>query len=95
MENLYSIIIDYKGGTYVSQYEAASISSLKEKWKNLELPKLSKLAEFSSYQRKIIKKKLIEEKEIKFKGLANAWNNDLGYISNDYFSIIIINTSKF
>ncbi|MEN2436753.1 hypothetical protein AAH994_15150 [Weeksellaceae bacterium A-14] len=94
MEKLYSIIIDFKGGTYLSQYEANSISNLKEKWINEELPKLSKIANFNAYQVKTIKRKFIEEKEIEFDGLFNAWNNDLGYISKDYFSVIIINTSK-
>lgn len=94
MKNLYSIIIDFKGGTYVSQYEATDINNLKEKWIIEELPKLSKIANFNTYQIKTIKKRTIEEKEIKFDGLFNAWNNDLGSISKDYFSMIIINTSK-
>lgn len=92
MENLYTIIIDYKGGTYVSQYEASDIQDLKNNWIDKELPKLIEIAKFDKNEVNIIKEKLIEEKEIGFDGLTNVWNNDLGFLVDDYFSFIIVNT---
>lgn len=92
MENLYTIVIDYKGGTYVSQYYAQNVSLLKEIWVKYELTTLSKIAEFSSYEKYAIKKKILEEEELNFDGLQNAWNNDIGFIKNNYFSMIIIKT---
>lgn len=92
MENLYTIVIDYKGGTYVSQYYAQNISLLKEIWVKYGLTTLSKIAEFSSYEKYTIKKKILEEEETKFDELQNAWNNDIGFIKNNYFSMIIIKT---
>ncbi|WP_128330288.1 hypothetical protein [Apibacter sp. HY039] len=92
MGNLYTIVIDYKGGTYTSQYYAQNISLLKEKWIMYELIALSKIAEFSSYETRIIKRKITDEKEINLEGLQNVWNNDIGFIKNNYFSMIIIKT---
>lgn len=94
MEALYSVIVDYKGGTYFSQYKANNLSSLKEKWVKEELSKLSKIAKFNFYQVKTIKRKIFEEKEVEFENMKNAWNNDLGFISKHYFSMIIVKTEK-
>ncbi|WP_312993572.1 hypothetical protein [Chryseobacterium flavum] len=94
MEKLFTIIIDYKGGTYISQYNAPNIKSLKEKWVEEELPKLSTIADFNSYQVKSIKERIFNEEEIKYDNLLNIWNNDLGTISKYFFSMIIINTKK-
>lgn len=92
MENLYTIIVDYKGGTYVSQYKALDILDLKNKWLDLELPKLKKIAAFTPNEVRAMKEKLLDEKEICFEGLSNVWNNDLGFITKDYFSFIIVAT---
>ncbi|WP_250253693.1 hypothetical protein [Chryseobacterium sp. Marseille-Q3244] len=94
MERLYTIIVDYKGGTYVSQYNSLDILDLKNKWLNIELPKLKDIAGFSPNEINLIKEKLMDEKEICFEGLSNVWNNDLGFISEDYFSFIIVATLK-
>lgn len=90
--NLYTIIVDYKGGTYVSQYKALNIQDVKRIWINKELPKLTEIAKFDSSEVKLIEVRLIEEKEINFDGLTNVWNNDLGFLSEDYFSFIIVST---
>lgn len=90
--NLYTIIVDYKGGTYVSQYKALNIQDVKRIWINKELPKLTEIAKFDSSEVKLIEVKLIEEKEINFDGLTNVWNNDLGLLFEDYFSFIIVST---
>ncbi|WP_294306840.1 hypothetical protein [uncultured Chryseobacterium sp.] len=94
MEKLFTIIVDYKGGTYISQYSASNIKSLKEKWIEEELPKLTALAGFNSYQVSNIKERMFNEEEIKYENLINVWNNDLGTISKYFFSMIIINTEK-
>lgn len=94
MEALYSIIVDYKGGTYFSQYKAYNLLGLKEKWVKEELSNLSKIANFNFYQIKTIKRKIFEEKEVEFENMKNAWNNDLGFIAKHYFSMIIVKTDN-
>lgn len=91
MENLYTVVVDYKGGTYVSQFHAYNIEELKRKWILFELNTISKLAKIPYYGKKIICKKIFE-KEIELNDLHNVWNNDIGFISKSYFSMIIILT---
>ena len=73
LQNLYTIIVDYKGGTYVSQVFSESIEVVLENWfENFDFSCISEKSNKDKIKKKI-KTDIINEQPTPLKGLLNTW----------------------
>ena len=87
-EQLYTLLLEYRGGTYISQFHASSVQSLLPVWTNwiaqedLNVWGLTRadLAQFSS-----------ESHPVPLEGLQNAWCCT-GCCNDDLLLLNIVNT---
>lgn len=89
-DKTYSFVINYDGGTFISQINAKSIEESISRWGEIELPIIVKLAKIDSNTIREIKSKLLKEEPILIQNLKRIWCNDFGLKYNGYFSMTII-----
>ena len=89
----YSFVINYDGGTFISQINANSIEESIKRWEEKELPIIVELAQIDKKTLKEIQSKLLKEKPMLLENLKEIWCNDFGLKCNDYFSMTIIKSA--
>lgn len=69
--SFYTFVMDYAGGTHVSQVDASSEKAACRKWaENLEV---SEIYEFGAKSREILINKMESEEIVPLDGLKNVW----------------------
>ncbi len=69
---LYTFIMDYLGGIYVSQVKSSSTKKAMQKW--IQELDITQIEGFTNTDRvNIIKKKFIDDIPVPLKGLKNVW----------------------
>ncbi|WP_395091945.1 hypothetical protein ACF3NR_11440 [Vaginella massiliensis] len=94
---LFTIIVNYKGGTFISQSNEPNLSKAIRKWSDSDLLEIFSLLQTNQYYRKKIKKRLnnYNDKFYNLDGLQNVWDYSIGIIEKDeYFSITIVKTDS-
>ena len=68
---LYTFIMDYKGGTYISQVNASSVKTACKEWaENLEV---SEIANFEIKGKEILIREMKSKEPVALEGLENVW----------------------
>jgi hypothetical protein len=73
MEYTYTFIMDYLGGTYISQVKASSIREAMSKWlRGLKIEEIEKFTRED--QESLIKHDFEDEEPVLITGIKNVWN---------------------
>lgn len=89
--NSYTFIVNYDGGTYVSQiFNYINIQESIHHWFDKFIADNIKIIRNDEIQ--ILKKRINSEdyNPILLEGMKNVWCNDLGVINKSYFSMTIV-----
>ena len=86
---MYTFIVNYKDGTYVSQINNNSEldEAIKGWYNNFENENILNDKTLNEIKERLASK---EFKPLFLNGLENVWCNDLGYIDKKYFSMTIV-----
>jgi hypothetical protein len=89
--SLYTFIMDYKGGTYISQIEEVSLKTACNKWaKQLNTNEIYGLGEKS---KALLKMLSLEEEIVAINGLNNVWCFT-AFIRNSLVLVNIVKTAE-
>lgn len=69
--SLYTFILDYTGGTYISQVEAPNLAKAVSKWPDGLV--INEIKGFGPKTADILKARFAEAKPVLLSGLINAW----------------------
>lgn len=88
---LFTFIMDYRGGTYISQVNANSLNKAKEKW--VMQIKVTEVKDLGDKTMKQLVEELLEDDSVLIDGLKNIWHN-LYLVKGGYITVHIIKTLK-
>ena len=87
----YTFIMDYKGGTYISQIDSSSLKTACVDWANSL--RVSEIDEFGEISKNQLIEQMKSEEPILLKGLVNAWCSS-PFLSKGTALINIVQTEK-
>jgi lambda repressor-like predicted transcriptional regulator len=88
---LFSFIMTYRGGIYISQELAKDLESAKNKWVDNLI--ISEIKYFGTSMQKELKREIGEDESTLIRGMKNLWINNY-IIKGGFINVHIIKTAK-